>query len=118
RRFFVVSALGACATARVFYNRVKGEVEEALQVLGFSTLAIFRPSLLLGKRQRQRAGERIVAMALWLADPLLVGAGRKYRSIEAEVVARAMLRCSFGDEGQGVLIFPSDEIQNLGGFGN
>lgn len=118
RRFFVVSALGARATARVFYNRVKGEVEEALQVLGFSTLAIFRPSLLLGKRPRQRTGERVAAIALWLADPLLVGGARKYRAIEAEVVARAMLRCSFGHEGQGVLVFPSDEIQDLGGFGN
>jgi uncharacterized protein YbjT (DUF2867 family) len=117
QRFFVVSALGADAGSRVFYNRVKGETEDALSVLGFSTLAIFQPSLLLGRRAKTRPGERVMAMLLWLAEPLLVGGLRKYRAIPAEVVARAMLRCSFGRSGQGVLVFPSDEIQDLGGFG-
>lgn len=117
-RFFVVSALGADARSRIFYNRVKGETEEALEVLGFKTLAIFRPSLLLGPRVETRRGERIGAAVLWLADPLLLGPLRPYRAIRAEVVARAMLRCSFGRTGQGVLIFPSDEIEDLGGFGH
>jgi len=117
RRFFVLSALGADAQSRVFYNQVKGETEEALQVLGFSTLAIFRPSLLLGRRVRPRSGERIMAAILWLAEPLLLGRLGKYRAIEAGIVARAMLRCSFGRPGQGELVFLSDEIQDLGGFG-
>ncbi|MBI2496594.1 MAG: NAD(P)H-binding protein, partial [Opitutae bacterium] len=106
-RFFVVTALGADAHSRVFYNRVKGETEEALGVLGFKTLAIFRPSLLLGPRAEKRRGERLGAAVLWLADPMLLGPLRKYRAIRAEVVARAMLRCSFGRAGQGVLVFPS-----------
>jgi len=117
QRFFVVSALGADAASRVFYNRVKGETEDALQVLGFSTLAIFRPSLLLGRRAHPRSGERVLAALFWFAEPLLLGRLRKYRAIEAGVVASAMLRCSFGRPGQGVLVFPSDEIQDLGGFG-
>ncbi len=117
-RFFVVTALGADARSRVFYNRVKGETEEALEVLDFETLAIFRPSLLLGPRVEKRPGERLGAAVLWLAEPLLLGGLRKYRAIRAEVVARAMLRCSFGRNGQGVLIFPSDEIEDLGGFGH
>ena len=114
KRFFVVSALGADAQSRVFYNRVKGEMEEALEVLDFETLALFRPSLLLGPRPTPRLGERIGAAVMWLADPLLLGRLRKYQAIEAEVVARAMLRCSFGRNGQGVLVIPSDEIQDLG----
>lgn len=118
QRFFVVSALGADAGSRVFYNRVKGETEDALRVLGFSTLAIFQPSLLLGRRAQARLGERVMAALLWLAEPLLLGSARKYRAIHAEVVARAMLRCSFGRAGQGLLVFPSDEIQDLGGFGS
>lgn len=118
RRFFLVSSLGADARSRVFYSRVKGETEEALEVLDFKTLAIFRPSLLLGPRREKRLGERIGAMVLWLAEPLLLGRLRQYRAIRAEVVARAMLRCSFGRDGQGVLIFPSDEIEDLGGFGH
>lgn len=116
-RFFVVSSLGAKAKSRVFYNRVKGETEAALQVLNFKTLGIFRPSLLLGPRTETRPGERIGAAMMWLAEPLLLGRLRKYRAIEAEVVARAMLRCSLGRNGRGVLVFPSDEIQDLGGFG-
>ncbi len=117
RRFFTVSSMGADAESRVFYNRVKGETEEALLVLGFETLAIFQPSLLLGARPEVRLAERIGAVFMWLAEPLLVGRFRKYRAIQAEVVARAMVRCSFGRPGQGKLVFLSDEIQDLGGFG-
>lgn len=117
RRLFVVSSLGADPASRVFYSRVKGETEAALAVLGFSTFAIFRPSLLLGRRARPRLGERIMAALLWIAEPLLVGRLRQYRAIEAVVVARAMVRCSFGQPGQGQLVFNSDEIQDLGGFG-
>ena len=118
QRFFFISSLGASAQSRVFYNRVKGETEAALAVLEFSTLAIFQPSLLLGPRREKRLGERLGAALMWLLDPLLLGGLRKYRAIEAEVVARAMLRCSFGRPGQGVLVFPSDEIQDLGAFGH
>jgi len=117
QRFFVVSSLGADPGSRVFYSRVKGETEQALQVLDFQTLAIFRPSLLLGHRVRPRLGERVFAALLWVADPLLLGPLRKYRSIRADVVARAMLRCSFGEGARGVLVYLSDEIQDLGGFG-
>jgi len=117
RRFFLVSALGADPRSRFFYNRVKGETEEALLVLDFDTLAIFRPSLLLGRRAQPRLGERAMAAVLWLADPLLLGRLRLYRAIQAETVARAMIRCSFGEGPRGLLIFPSDEIQDLGGVG-
>lgn len=117
QRFFVVSALGADAGSRIFYNRVKGETEDALLVLGFATLAVFRPSLLLGHRAETRLGEKVMAALLWMAEPLLLGRLRKYRAIQAGVVARAMLRSSFGRAGQGLLIYPSDEIQDLGGFG-
>lgn len=118
KRFFVVTAMGADARSRVFYNRVKGETEEALRVLDFQTLAIFRPSLLLGDRTRPRLGERVGAAVMWLADPAMFGPLRKYRAIRGDVVARAMLRCSFGEGAQGLLIYPSDEIQDLGGFGS
>ncbi len=116
-RFFVVSSMGADAESRFFYNRVKGQTEEALQVLDFKTLAIFRPSLLLGQRAQPRPGERVMAVLMGLAEPLMLGRFRKYRAIQATVVARAMLRASFGRGGQGLLIYPSDEIQDLGGFG-
>jgi uncharacterized protein YbjT (DUF2867 family) len=114
KRFFVVSAMGADPESKVFYNRVKGDTEVALQVLDFDTLAIFRPSLLLGSRPTFRLGEKVAAAAMAVLNPLLWGGLRKYRSIQAEVVARAMVRCSFGRGAQGALVFNSAEIQDLG----
>lgn len=114
RRFFTVSALGADPGSRVFYNRVKGEAEEALRVLGFATLGIFRPSLLLGRRRDFRFGERFGAVVAAVLEPVMFGRLRRYRAIRAEMVARAMLRCSFGTGARGVLTFESDEIQDLG----
>ena len=68
--------MGADARSGVFYNRVKGEMEEALSALGFETLVIARPSLLAGDRealgQPVRAGEKLgLKVSRWLApaDP-------------------------------------------------
>ena len=58
-----------------------------------------------------------MAAVLWVAEPLMFGSLRKYRAIRAEVVARAMLRSSFGEGARGLLVYPSDEIEDLGGFG-
>ncbi|WP_415908704.1 NAD(P)H-binding protein [Oleiharenicola sp. Vm1] len=114
RRFFHVSSMGADASSRFFYTRVKGETDHALGVMGFDTLGIFRPSLLLGPRTEYRLGERLSAVGLALSEPFLIGRWRKFRAIPAEVVARAMLRASFGQGARGTLIYPSDEIQDLG----
>ena len=116
-RFFLVSALGAHSQSRVFYNRVKGETEEALAVIDFPTLAIFRPSLLLGRKEKTRLGERVGEVVMWVAEPLLLGRLRKYRAIQAEVVARAMARIALSEANQGVAVFLSDQIQELGEYG-
>lgn len=114
QRFFHVSSMGADAQSRFFYPRIKGETEAALEALGLATLGVFRPSLLLGPRREFRLGERLSAVGLAISAPFLVGGWRKFRAIRAEVVARAMLRASFGRGPQGTLIYPSDEIQDLG----
>jgi uncharacterized protein YbjT (DUF2867 family) len=115
RRFFTVSALGADPGSRFYYNRVKGETEQALGVLGFDTLGIFRPGLLLGPRTEYRFGERLGAVGLALAAPLLVGGWRKYRAIPAARVARAMAHVAVsGAETRGTVVFESDAIQDLG----
>jgi len=92
RRLGLVSAMGADSGARVFYNRVKGELESALTALGFEGLVIARPSLLLGERgalgQAPRAGERIGVMLAGLLRPLIPA---DYRPIKAVDVARALL---------------------------
>ena len=114
RCFSVVSSVGADPGARAFYSRVKGETEDALRVLDFGSLGIFRPSLLLGQRTEARIGEKLGAGLLWLAEPFLVGRVRKYRAIQAEIVARAMWRSAVGPLPRGVTLYESNEIERLG----
>jgi uncharacterized protein YbjT (DUF2867 family) len=80
-RYGLVSALGADARSRVFYNRVKGEVEDAIAALGFESLSIARPSLLLGERSQSRLGER-------LSTPLMRCLPSRWRAVPAEAVAQ------------------------------
>ena len=90
----LVSSVGADASSSNFYLRTKGEVEEALRALGFSTLNIYRPGLLLGKRLEKRVGEGLGKIIFKLIDPFLLGAFSKYRSVKAETLARAMIEKS------------------------
>ncbi len=88
----VVSALGANSKSSVFYNRTKGEMEEALKALGFAKLLIVRPSFLSGNRevigQASRPGEAIALALTSVLNPLIP---KKYRSISAEAVASCMV---------------------------
>jgi len=112
RRFATVSALGADPRSRIFYNRVKGETEADLRALGFASLIIAQPSLLLGDRVESRPTER----ALVVASRFLGGVLKPFaaRPIEAEVVARAVLSIAHDSE-PGTRTFPNAELQRLGG---
>jgi len=104
-RLGVVSAMGADANSRVFYSRVKGETEAALAALGFGTLVVARPSLLVGDRpalgQPHRAGEEIgLKVSRWLA-PLIPA---NYRPVTAAAVARTLLQAVRQTQGQRVLL--------------
>ncbi|GAB2790597.1 uncharacterized protein YbjT (DUF2867 family) [Hymenobacter luteus] len=96
-QLLVVSALGASAASRFYYNRVKGEMEEALRPLPFRAVHFFRPSLLLGPRSEKRLGEQLGAVVLGALRPVLVGPLRQYRAMEAAAVARAMLHAAEQD---------------------
>ena len=112
RQMLVVSALGAHAHARIFYQRVKGELEEALRKIPFNALHIFRPSLLLGDRAEVRTGERFGQSFMTAANPLLLGPMRKYRAIRASDVAKAMV--AVAQRGlTGAFVYESDAIQFL-----
>jgi len=92
RRAGLVSAMGADARSKVFYNRVKGELEDALAQMAFEGLVIARPSLLIGNRealgQATRRGEEW-GFALGKALGFLIPAD--YKPIEASAVAGALL---------------------------
>ena len=108
-QLLVVSSMGADADSRVYYSRVKGEMEAAVRQVPFRAIHIFRPSLLLGERAQPRLGEWVGAMALRLLQPLLRGPLLKYRPVSAAAVAAAMLRAA-GEDGGGVRVHLSDEI--------
>lgn len=89
-KMIVVSAMGADASSRIFYSRVKGEMEQRLSRLGLPELHVLRPSLLLGDRAEVRTGERIAILLSPLLRMLTVGPLRKYRPIHDKQVAAAM----------------------------
>lgn len=107
-QLLLVSAVGASPSSRLYFRRVKGEVEEAVRELPFRAIHIFRPALLLGERDEYRPGERVKATLLGMLSPLLIGPLRKYRAVPADTVARAMLQAA-EDEGNGIRLHRAAE---------
>jgi uncharacterized protein YbjT (DUF2867 family) len=103
--FLLVSALGASAHSRIFYNRVKGELEDALRTLGFRSLTIARPSLLVGERDKPRLGEQIGMRLGWLVPG-------KYKPVRAARVAAALVDAARRVE-PGMRIIESSELQRV-----
>ncbi len=90
-RFMVVSSIGANAQSSNFYLKVKGETERDLGDLGFGTLLIFRPSLLLGPREENRPLEKFGEVMLKIFRPLLLGSLKKQIPVHASQVASCMI---------------------------
>jgi len=90
--FLVVSALGASAESQIFYNRTKGEMEQAVLMQHIPNTYILRPSLIKGFREEQRLGETIGAIVMSIAQAFLIGKYKKYRAIEAGTIAKALHR--------------------------
>jgi uncharacterized protein YbjT (DUF2867 family) len=109
RQFLIVTALGAQKKSPVYYNRVKGEIEEALSKLGFNSLHILRPSLLLGDRNEKRTGEEAAKIFYRIFGFIIP---KKYKAIDAAKVARAMLHFASMDK-QGEFIHESEELQDF-----
>ena len=91
QRFVVVSAAAADPTSKNFYLRTKGEMEQALQGLGFVSLDILQPSLLLGWRGELRPLELLGSVFMPLVNPFLMGKHEQLRAIPAHAVAAAMV---------------------------
>lgn len=105
RHFLLVSAVGASSNSRVFYNRVKGELEDVLRTMAYRSVTVVRPSLLLGDRKPPRFGEEIGKRIGWFAPG-------KYRPIAARTVAAALVQ-SARDDQPGLHIVESDQIRRL-----
>lgn len=113
KRAAVITAAGSNAKSLFFYPKVKGLVEAKLMKLGFDSLFILRPSLLLGPRREFRRGERLaVKFSEWMPG-IYTGPFHKYRPVHASVVARAMIQL-MRTEDKGSHIYESEDIQKLG----
>ena len=87
----LVSAIGAAVSSKIFYNRLKGEIEKDLLQLDFPTTVIYQPAMLIGKRSESRPAEFIAQKLMPFFDIFLLGKTQKYHSIEAKKVAESML---------------------------
>ncbi|MBV6521784.1 MAG: hypothetical protein MNPFHGCM_01928 [Gemmatimonadaceae bacterium] len=87
RHFLLVSALGADSASRIFYSRVKGELEQRLRALAFRALTIARPSLLSGQREEVRPMEMVASTFAFLVPP-------RWRPVEARQVASALVHAA------------------------
>ena len=113
-RLGVVSAMGADAHSPVFYNRVKGEMEDALAKLGYQKLVVARPSMLDGNRaalaQAARPAEQWGLLAMTLLKPLIPA---NYRAITAVQVAKALV-AGVNSADSGLRVLRSGELQSMG----
>jgi len=109
--FIVISALGANGKSRIFYNRIKGEMEADLIISEIDRIFILRPSLLTGKRIEKRPGEWFAGQIMKGMNPLLVGPLDKFSSIYAGDVARCMLWLANNPFEHRII--PSDEIRRI-----
>ena len=109
--FIFVSAIYANHNSSGDYVRFKGLVEEELKRLNFPKLALMRPSFLMGDRKEKRVGEKIGIFVFKLLSPLLLGPFKKMRPINAETVAKAMIRAA--NENLEKNILESNEIAEL-----
>ena len=107
----VVSAMGADTKSKVFYNRVKGDMESAVSKLGYKLVVIARPSLLTGDRsglaQPQRLGEKLGLAAAKLWAPVIPA---NYKPVSAIQVAKALVT-AVGAGQKGVHVMLSGQLQ-------
>lgn len=105
KHFLLVSALGASSRSLIFYNRVKGELEEAVLALPYRSVSIVRPSLLVGDRARPRRGEEVARRLAFLVPA-------RYKPIPARAVAAALVRMA-RDNVEGRRIMESREMRRF-----
>ena len=86
----LVTSIGANADSKNFYLKTKGKLENEIKTMGFDSVNIFQPGLLLGNRDEIRPLEFLGQYGSYLLNMTLLGPAKKYRSIDAKRVARTM----------------------------
>lgn len=107
-RFIVISSLGANAKSKIFYSRLKGEMERDVLAQEIPQTFILRPSLITGKRNEKRTGENISTHVMRIFD---FAFPKRYKAIDAKTIARAMAQLAKTDYPEKII--PSDEIKKI-----
>jgi len=110
--FLVMSSMGANPGSSIFYSRTKGEMEQAVLDQKIPNTYVLRPSLIMGNRKERRLGESIGAVLLKMTSVLMVGNLKKYKAIEADCIASAMI--NLAKTKPDLRIVSSDLIQEFG----
>jgi uncharacterized protein YbjT (DUF2867 family) len=111
-QFHLISALGADRNSKIFYSKLKGDTEADIKSLSIQSIHIYQPSLITGNRKEKRRFEKSMIWIMKLLNPILIGALKKYRSIQATTVAQTMINQTFKNL-EGIHIYPSHIIQKL-----
>lgn len=90
-QFHLISAIGANKQAKINYNRIKGEAEEGVLAVGIPKTHVYRPGMLIGKRNESRPGEFIAQKLSFLFDFFMLGSMKKYHSVKADYLARKVV---------------------------
>lgn len=98
KTFAVISAIGADSKSSIEYNRIKGDMEQAVLDAKIDNTYILRPSFIAGNRMEKRAGEKIGIFLFKLFKPLFFGKFKKYRAVEAEAIAKRMTQLCNSNE--------------------
>lgn len=112
QQFILVTAMGTDEKSMFFYNKVKGQVETEVKKLGYKSIRILRPSLLLGKRNEKRFAEKLALHASSFTNLITDVIAPNYSAVRAEQVAKAMITAAQRLD-KGVFIYESNEIRNF-----
>jgi uncharacterized protein YbjT (DUF2867 family) len=109
-QYHLISAIGANKNSSINYNRIKGEAEEGVLAAGILKTLIYRPGMLIGKRNESRPGEFIAQKLSFLFDLFMIGSMKKYHSVKANYLANKLVKnCTENvGRGYGIKFFPFD----------
>ena len=112
----LVSSYGADSKSKIFYSRIKGELDQAVKKLPFKSIRILKPSLLTGERENPRTSEKVMASIGNILLPLIPGL-KKFRPIAADIVAKAAICAANDDEQPPIREYKLNEIFDLANSG-
>ena len=107
--YILVSSSAANKNSRLFYFRMKGELEEAVKELKFKHIHIVQPSVIQGKRSKARIGEKIAARLTNISGKIIPSI-KKYRSIQGDEVAAALQNIYKRQKNKGIFVYKLDEL--------